>query len=68
METWKYEQGTYGRIVEIRKMGWVITIEGNTANGKGKEGIFIKKRNVSHPISRILQIKGLVGYNTKNKE
>jgi hypothetical protein len=58
-------KGHIGRIVETGEMGCVITIEGNTTNGSGREGIYKKKRNIKHPISRILQIKGLVGFNIK---
>lgn len=53
--------GHIGRIVEVRSMGWVITAEGNTTNGI-QSGIFYKKRNIGHPLSRALQIRGLIGF------
>lgn len=62
---WKKGETIYGhigRIVGIGEMGWVMVIEGNTSNG-GVQGIFVKKRNIGHPLSRSLQIKGLVGFN-----
>jgi len=47
--------------------GNVRTIAGNTSNGKtGSQregnGNFKRNRNIKHPLSRLLQIKGLVGF------
>ncbi len=53
--------GHIGRIVVIGSFGWVHVIEGNTGNGKGKQGIFIKKRNLLNPLDKLLYVMGLVG-------
>jgi hypothetical protein len=67
---WKKDnttKGHIGRIVEVGKMGWVVTIEGNTTNDTTKkEGIFYKKRNIKNPLNRILQVKGIVGFKIAN--
>ncbi len=58
----------------LKRNGWVVTIAGNTSNGKKENqregnGIFNRDRNIKHPLSRILLIKGLVGfYSKKGKE
>jgi hypothetical protein len=57
--------GHIERVMELRAMGWVITLGGNvstTLNGKRVEGIFYKKRHLSNPLSNTLQTRGLVGF------
>jgi hypothetical protein len=50
--------------VEVRQMGWVITLGGNVSSGK-KAGIFKKKRNIANPLSKLLSPKGLVSFNVQ---
>jgi hypothetical protein len=67
---WKTKDSWTGhieRVKEVKKNGWVLTYAGNTHNGlQGNQregnGIFIRKRNISHPLSRTLLIRGIVGY------
>jgi len=54
-------------IDSVMKRGWVMTIAGNTSNGKSGSqregnGNYRRQRNIKHPLSRILQIRGLVGF------
>jgi hypothetical protein len=58
-------QGHIERIIEVLPKGWVRTIAFNTKHGK-QEGVFIKKRNIYHPLGR-LRILGLVGFRGKEK-
>lgn len=58
--------GHVERIVSVGELGWVIVVAGNTTNGKtGNQregnGVYKRERNIYHPLSRILLIKGLVG-------
>lgn len=59
-------------IDSVMKRGNVRTIAGNTSNGKAGSqregnGIYRRNRNIKHPLSRILVIKGIVGFTiTKN--
>lgn len=60
--TW---QGHIGRIIEVKKAGWVITVEGNTSNGLSgsqREGNVCARReqNIYHPLGR-MNVRGLVG-------
>jgi hypothetical protein len=57
-------KGHIERVVEVRQMGWVITLGGNVSSGK-KEGIFKKKRNIANPLSKLLSPKGLVSFNVQ---
>lgn len=67
---WKTKNSWTGhieRIKEILSGGYVTTYAGNTNNGlQGNQregnGIFIRKRHITHPLSRTLLIRGLVGY------
>ncbi|HPD33898.1 MAG TPA: hypothetical protein PKV40_06115 [Candidatus Kapabacteria bacterium] len=63
---WRKGQTTFGhieRIINVQEAGWVHTVAFNVKNeATGKEGVFIKKRNIYHPISR-LKVLGLVGFN-----
>lgn len=65
---WKKGRTAFGhieRIESVQKGGWVITIAGNVQQGK-KQGIFRKRRNIAQPISRLLKVKGLVGFYENN--
>jgi len=60
---WKAIDSPFGhieRIYKTHKAGWVETIGFNVRVG-GKEGVFIVKRNIYFPLSRIKQIRGIVG-------
>ena len=67
---WKSAKSWSGHIERVKKVlggGYVMTYAGNTSNGLSGDqregnGIFIRKRNINHPLSRILKIRGLVGY------
>jgi hypothetical protein len=67
--TWKYSNSWSGhieRIYEIHKAGWVLTVGANTSNGKtGSQregnGVFIRRRNIYHPVGRMF-VRGLVGW------
>lgn len=67
---WKYPDSYSGhieRIIKVKRGGWVTTIAGNTSNGKtGSQregnGVFIRERNIYHPIGR-MRIRGLIGFN-----
>lgn len=68
---WKQSGKIYGHIGRIDTIydnrGNVGTIEGNTSpDKKGSQregsGVYPKHRNIKHPLSRLLQIKGLVGF------
>ena len=62
---WRKGQSIYGhieRIISVQDAGWVQTVAFNVKDGNnGKDGVFIKKRNIYHPISR-LKVRGLVGF------
>ncbi len=70
---WRYPSSSFGhieRIIQTKKAGWVVTVSFNTSkkqNGTGKkiEGVFIKKRNIFHPLGRML-IRGLVGFRNEH--
>lgn len=53
--------GHIERVIHVKKAGWVVTVGFNTSNSKGKQGVFIKKRNVFHPLGR-MAIRGMVGF------
>lgn len=60
---WKQKSTTFGhieRIIKVYKKGWVETI-GFNVSSQGKEGVFIKKRNIYMPLNRIKDIRGIVG-------
>lgn len=59
-------RGHIERIIKVGEKGNVTTIAFNTSslvNGKKVEGVFIKKRNIYHPIAN-LAIRGLIGFRT----
>lgn len=62
---WRKGQTIYGhieRIIKVQDAGWVQTVAFNVKDIKsGKEGVFIKKRNIYHPISR-MKVRGLIGF------
>lgn len=54
-------------IDSVLQNGWVTTIAGNTSNGltgnqREGNGVYYRHRNIKHPLSRILLVKGLVGF------
>ena len=61
---WGYTNSNSGhieRVVSVGKLGWVKTIGFNTSNGlKGSQregnGVFFRKRNVFHPLSKMALI------------
>ncbi len=59
-------KGHVERILETGRAGWVKTVGFNTRSGNNairrkREGVFIRRRNIYHPIGR-LSIRGLVGF------
>jgi hypothetical protein len=64
---WRRGRTSFGHIERIRRVldkGNVETIAFNSSSvisGKKREGVFIKKRNVRHPLGRLF-VKGLVGF------
>lgn len=57
-------RGHIERVVEVLERGWTVTIAFNTrekVGGEYREGVFLKKRNVYHPLGR-LAIRGLIGF------
>ena len=57
--------GHIERIVEVGEKGWVRTVAFNSSeriNGKVREGVFLKRRNIYHQISNLM-VRGLVGIN-----
>lgn len=67
---WKNKNSASGhieRIVKVYEGGWVLVVGFNTSNGlKGSQaegnGVFYVLRNIYHPLSRILGVRGLVGF------
>lgn len=67
---WKNSNSWAGHIERVKEVlggGNVTTYAGNTSNGlsgsqREGNGIFIRKRNIFHPLSRLLKLRGLVGY------
>jgi hypothetical protein len=60
---WKEIDSYFGHIERINKVGkagWVETIGFNVSQN-GKEGVFICKRNIKFPLTRIKKIRGIVG-------
>jgi len=49
------------RIIKVGKMGWVVTIEGNTSSGNQRDGdgVYIRQRHIYNPIGR-LRILGTI--------
>lgn len=53
-------QGHVERIIEVYNAGWIKTLAFNIKQGNN-EGVFIKKRNIFHPIGR-LRFIGAIGF------
>lgn len=54
--------GHIERVIEVKSAGWVVTIGFNTLSQDGtKQGVFIKKRNIFHFVSR-MPVRGLIGF------
>ena len=68
---WLSNKGTghVERIIEVLSMGWLKTVGFNTTNSTGNQrdggGVYIRLRNLYHPLSRILKNKGLLGFYEK---
>jgi len=67
---WRKISGSSGhieRICEVLQGGWVRTIGFNSSIrdscGKKIEGVFYQRRNIKHPLGRLL-IRGLIGFRT----
>lgn len=64
---WRNKYNIHGhveRIIKVGEKGNVTTIAFNSSaiiNGEKKEGVFIKQRNIYHPLSNLV-IRGLVGF------
>ncbi|MDX9790450.1 MAG: hypothetical protein WC313_05510 [Candidatus Kapaibacterium sp.] len=54
-------RGHIERIIKVCDKGWVLTVGFNVAMDDGGEGVAIKKRNIYHPVGRLI-IYGLVGF------
>ena len=71
--TWRKPNTFYGhieRILKTEKAGWIITIGFNTTPDNGPQniqGVFIKKRNIYHPLKRMV-IRGLTGFYYMNNQ
>ena len=60
--------GHVERIIETGRAGWVKTIAFNVSgivNGKKREGVFIRKRNIYHPLAAMF-VRGLVGFRERD--
>lgn len=63
---WRKARSIHGhieRIIEVGEKGWVRTVAFNSSeriNGKAREGVFLKRRNIYHPLSNLM-VRGLVG-------
>ncbi len=61
---WRRGNSIFGhieRIIEVMDKGNVLTLAFNVADEKGRQGVFVKKRNIYNPIRR-LKIRGLIGF------
>lgn len=56
--------GHIERIIEVMDKGNVRTLAFNVADEFGRQGVFVKKRNIYHPIHR-LKIRGLIGFRSE---
>ncbi len=71
---WKKKNSFAGhieRVIGIMKAGWVRTIGFNTSPGRNSsqrdgQGVFIRKRNIYHPLARMV-IRGLIGFEIKTE-
>lgn len=64
---WKMKNSYRGhieRVIETEDAGWLKTAGFNTSktiNGIRKEGVFIKRRNIYHPLMK-MKVRGIVGF------
>lgn len=69
---WRNGSSSFGhieRIISVSKAGWVTTVGFNTScrnvvTGKNVQGVFIKNRNIIHPLGK-MAIRGLIGFRNK---
>lgn len=58
--------GHIERCITVGKAGWIICVGFNTGSNPREGGSVRKtKRNIFHPLSRTLRIRGLIGFNAK---
>lgn len=58
--------GHIERTIAVGKAGWIICVGFNTGSNPREGGSVRKtKRNIFHPLSRMLRIRGLIGFNAK---
>jgi hypothetical protein len=67
---WKKQsswQGHTERVIKVLNRNWVITIGGNTSkdnsNIRNGGGVYFKQRNLNAPLSRLLLVRGIIGFN-----
>ena len=68
---WRVLNGSSGhieRVCKVIKAGWVLTIGFNTSSGetgtqRDGQGVFLRKRNIFHPLGR-MAIRGIIGFKT----
>lgn len=63
-------RGHVERVIKLKEAGWVETVGFNTSSGlRGSQddgnGVFIRKRNIYHPIGRMV-VRGLIGFDVSN--
>lgn len=66
---WKFPNSSFGhieRIINVEKAGWVTTVAFNVCGYSSKyrkqvEGVFLKKRNVFHPLGK-MRIRGMISF------
>jgi hypothetical protein len=55
-------RGHIERVSQIFERGNVLTVGFNTSDRKtGNQGVFVKRRNIYHPLGRLM-VKGLIGF------
>lgn len=66
---WKSNKGNghVERVIQVGNAGWIETIGFNTTSGSSGNqrdggGVYKRQRNIYHPLSRLLLIKGLIGF------
>ena len=59
--------GHIERTIKVGKAGWIICVGFNTGSSNPREGGSVRKvkRNIYHPLSRFLRVRGLIGFNAK---
>ena len=67
---WRFPRSWKGhieRVIKTEEAGWIQTIGFNVTkyiDGRKREGVFKKRRNIYHPLGRML-VRGLIGFKTK---